>query len=134
MKKLIALIITLLVLTPTVGFAGTTDILTSLQTARGKLVALLGATDKGAQTALVQEIKTATQDVDKNVATTLADPATSPDLKGKLSEFKTIWTDFQKTRDTEIIPAVLAGDKDKAKGLAQGIQVERFKKMAALLQ
>ena len=134
MKKLIALIVCLFVFTPAISFANAADILTSLQTARGKLVALLGATDKGSQTALVQEIKTATQEVDKTIAATLADPATSADLKTKLPELKTIWTDFQKTRDTEIIPAILAGDKDKAKGLAQGIQVERFKKMSGLLQ
>jgi hypothetical protein len=136
MKKSIALLIGLcaIALTPAVSFAGSADILTALQAARGKLVALIGTTDKGPQAALVAEVKAATKEVDAKVAATLADPATAADLKTKLTEFKSVWAEFQRTRDTEIIPAVLAGDTEKAKGLAQGIQVERFKKMSALLQ
>ncbi|TAK98918.1 MAG: hypothetical protein EPO08_17870 [Rhodospirillaceae bacterium] len=115
-------------------FASTSDILTSLQAARGKLVSLVGTTDKGTQTVLVDQVKSATQEVDKNVAATLADAATPADVKGKLTEFKAVWLEFQHTRDAEIIPAVLSGDNAKAKEIAQGVQVERFKKMVSLLQ
>jgi hypothetical protein len=104
--------------------ATTADVLTSLQAARSKLVALIGTADKGTQTVLV----------DEKVAAVEGDAATTPEVKTKLTEFKTVWGEFQKTRDTEIIPAVLAGDAAKAKGLAQGVQVERFKKMSTLLQ
>jgi hypothetical protein len=114
--------------------ATTADVLTSLQAARSKLVALIGTADKGTQTVLVDEIKKATKEVDEKVAAVEGDAATTPEVKTKLTEFKTVWGEFQKTRDTEIIPAVLAGDAAKAKGLAQGVQVERFKKMSTLLQ
>ena len=136
MKKIISLafLACTLSLIAMPSLASSADILTALQAARGKLVSLISTTDKGTQSALVEEIKKATKEVDAKVDATLADPATTADTKTKIGEFKTIWAEFQKTRDTEIIPAVLAGEADKAKSLAQGVQVERFKKMSALLQ
>jgi len=136
MKKMLALIACfwVMALSSHAGYASPADIMTALKEARGKLVALTGTTDKGTQAALVEEIKAATADVNAKLEATLADPSTGADVKDKLNEFKSIWVEFQNTRDTEIIPAVLAGDTAKAKSIAQGVQVERFKKMAALLQ
>ena len=138
MNKIIATIVCVgsILLMPLISSAASTpaDVLASLQTAREKLVALIGATDKEDQAELQEAIKTATKGVDEKVAAILADAGTAAAVKGKITEFKAVWESFKQTRDTEIIPAVLAGDKEKAKGIAQGIQAERFKKMLSLLQ
>jgi hypothetical protein len=136
MSSLTFVCMCLFVLTPALaGAAATTaDVLTSLQAARSKLVELIGTTDKGTQSVLIEDIKKATQEVDKKVSEVEGDAATTPEVKAKLVEFKATWAEFQKTRDGEIIPAVTAGDAAKAKSLAQGVQVERFKKMTGLLQ
>ncbi|MBI3775221.1 MAG: hypothetical protein HY273_06665, partial [Gammaproteobacteria bacterium] len=51
-----------------------------------------------------------------------------------VKEAATVWAEFKKTRETEIIPAVQKGDVAKAKEIAGGVQKERFKKMTELLQ
>jgi hypothetical protein len=51
----------------------------------------------------------------------------------KVQAFKPVWEDFKKTRESEIIPALYAGDKDKAKGLATSIQADRMKQMKAAM-
>lgn len=113
--------------------AGLSDILAALQMARAKLVTLVASTDRETQTALVEQIKAATEEVDAKVAVLLANPSISAEMKGKLSDFNSIWIEFQHARNTQIIPAALAGDKEKAKNIAQGIQVERLRKMIELL-
>ena len=44
-----------------------------------------------------------------------------------------MWEAFKTTRETEIIPALYAGDKDKAKGLATGVQAGHMKVMKAAM-
>jgi hypothetical protein len=44
-----------------------------------------------------------------------------------------VWEAFKATRENEIVPAVYAGDKEKAKGLASGVQAERMKQMKAAM-
>ena len=55
---------------------------------------------------------------------------------GKEAQFKELtetWAAFKKTRETELVPAVLAGKDDEAKKLATGIQKERYTKCQQLL-
>ena len=55
---------------------------------------------------------------------------------GKEAQFKELvdtWAAFKKTRETELVPAVLAGKDDDAKKLANGIQKERYTKCQQLL-
>ncbi len=49
-------------------------------------------------------------------------------LKDKLMEAYTPAREFIDTRDKELIPALLSGDREKAMNLATGIQRERFEK------
>ncbi|MCI4625082.1 MAG: hypothetical protein L3V56_03880 [Candidatus Magnetoovum sp. WYHC-5] len=54
---------------------------------------------------------------------------------GKDAQFKELtdtWNAFTKTRDEELVPALLAGKDDDAKKLATGIQKERFEKLVSL--
>lgn len=92
--------------------------------AREGLLGLLEAPDAAAQSAKLTAIQAGTAKVDAALAG--ADAT-------KVAEFTTIWTEFKKTRDTEIIPAIQAGDKNKAKTLAEGIQAERIAKMKTIL-
>lgn len=55
---------------------------------------------------------------------------------GKGAQFKELvdtWAAFKKTRETELVPAVLAGKDDDAKKLVNGIQKERYTKIQQLL-
>jgi hypothetical protein len=55
---------------------------------------------------------------------------------GKEAQFKELvetWNAFKKTRETELVPAILAGKEDDAKKLAGGIQKERITKCQQLL-
>jgi hypothetical protein len=55
---------------------------------------------------------------------------------GKEAQFKEMvenWNAFKKTRESELVPAILAGKEDEAKKLAGGIQKDRFTKVQQLL-
>lgn len=50
---------------------------------------------------------------------------------GKEAAFKELvdnWNAFKKTRETELVPAILAGKEEEAKKLATGIQKDRITK------
>jgi len=111
------------------AFAGEFDDLRSEMTAaRESLVTLVVNKDKrGAdQQKLVKE----TADKVTSHLAKLKAPA------GKESQFKELqetWAAFKKTRETELVPAVLAGKDDEAKKLANGIQKERYTKCQQIL-
>jgi hypothetical protein len=55
---------------------------------------------------------------------------------GKVTEFKELketWEAFKKTREKELVPAVLAGEKEKSEKIGSGIQKERLDRMYALI-
>jgi hypothetical protein len=104
--------------------ATSADVCTNLGEARTQLVALLGEADATKFDGYKAKIQAASSAVDAN----LASMAGGPDA-AKADSFKKVWEAFKATREKEIIPAVYAGEKDKAKGLATGIQAERMKEM-----
>ena len=55
---------------------------------------------------------------------------------GKEAQFKEMveaWNAFKKTRETELVPAILAGKDDEARKIAGGIQKERITKCQQLV-
>jgi len=48
------------------------------------------------------------------------------DDDAQLASFEKTWGEFKNTRETEIVPAIYAGDNAKAKEIATGIQAERM--------
>lgn len=55
---------------------------------------------------------------------------------GKTAEFnelKNTWEAFKRTREKDLVPAILAGEKEKSEKLGAGIQKERLDRMYALL-
>ena len=72
----------------------------------------------------------------KEIDTRLGSASADPALKAKqatLGEFRTVWDAFKATRDREIVPLLMAGERDKARALAQQVQAGRFKRMNELL-
>ncbi len=72
------------------------------------------------------------QAASKAVDAELAAMASGPDA-AKANAFKPVWDAFKATRENEIVPAIYAGDKEKAKGLATGVQAGRMKEMKATM-
>lgn len=51
----------------------------------------------------------------------------------KLDGLRTIWRAFKKTREDEIVPAILAGKEEIANKLALGIQKDRLDQMLNII-
>ncbi len=124
-KLLIAVLVTFLTFfaAPWAQANEFSDLRAELSAARESLVTLLVNKDKrGAdQQKLVKDTANA---VSAHLAKIKA-PA------GKEAQFKELvdnWTAFKKTRENELVPAILAGKEDEAKKLAGGIQKERITK------
>ena len=110
-------------------FAGEFDDLRSEMTAaRESLVTLVVNKDKrGAdQQKLVKET------ADK-VSAHLAKMKAPAGREAQFKELQETWAAFKKTRETELVPAVLAGKEDDAKKLVNGIQKERYTKCQQIL-
>lgn len=131
MKKLISLMFAALLMLCSSQWAHAnefTDLRAQLSAARESLVTLLVNKDKrGAdQQKLVKDTADA---VSAHLAKMKA-PA------GKEAQFKELvetWNAFKKTREVELVPAILAGKDDEAKKLAGGIQKERITKCQQLV-
>src|SRR5258707_547133 len=98
MKKTLALILCMsaVAFVPMISFAASkADALTAMKTAREKLVALIDTKEPGTQKALIDEIHKASDEADKQLAGLSSDP--------KAKEAASVWEEFKKTRETEII-------------------------------
>lgn len=100
------------------------DACAALGEARSHLVAMVDAADKATQDDLKGKVHAASAKLDE----ILAAMSKGPDA-AKANEFKAVWEEFKKTRESEIIPNVYAGKKAEAKAIASGVQAERMKKM-----
>ena len=100
----------------------------NLAEARTQLVGMIGEADAAKLDAYKAKVHAASDALDAN----LASMAGGPDA-AKADAFRVAWDAFKNTRETEIIPAVYAGDHAKAKGIATGIQAERMKEMKAAM-
>jgi hypothetical protein len=104
------------------------DLRTKLSAARESLVTMLTNKDKrGAdQQKLVKETADA-------VSAALARMKAPAGKEAQLKELVDTWGAFKKTRETELVPAILAGKDDEARKLAGGIQKERITKCQQLV-
>lgn len=99
------------------------DLRVQLSSARESLVTML--TNKDKRGADHQKIVKDTADAVSAHLAKLKAPA------GKEAAFKELvdnWNAFKKTRETELVPAILAGKEDEARKLAGGVQKERITK------
>jgi len=114
--------------------ASVCDIKSNMQQARESLLAMLEEADKAKQDEFKQKIADASGKVDAAVKGLQEDAKTSAKAKDQLKQFEETWGALKKTRDEEIVPAISAGEKDKAKELATGVQAERIKTLGGLVK
>lgn len=123
-KQLVALGVVLMT-----GFAFTAqagefgDLRTKLSAARESLITMMLHKDKRGpdQQKLVKDTANA-------VSAQLAKMRAPAGKEAQFKELKEAWDAFKKTRETELVPAILKGDDEKAKKIAGGIQKERITK------
>jgi hypothetical protein len=126
MKKLISLLFVALMGLTASQWAHAnefSDLRTKLSAARESLVTML--TNKDKRGADQQKIVKETADAVSAHLAKLKAPA------GKEAQFNALvenWNAFKKTRENELVPAILAGKDDEARKLAGGIQKERITK------
>jgi hypothetical protein len=104
------------------------DLLTEMTAPRESLVTLVVSKDKrGAdQQKLVKETA-------YKVSAHLAKMKAPAGKEAQFKELSETWAAFKKTREAELVPAVLAGKDDEAKKLVNGIQKERYTKCQQLV-
>jgi len=104
----------------------------ALADARLNLMMMVMSMEKAEQDALKVEIDNASTELENAFAAMLQDENKTDDAK--IHKFQKTWAKFKNTRETEIIPAIRAGDNDKAIEIATGIQAERMTKMTDIIQ
>ena len=131
MKKLLALLSTAFITLSASQWALAnefTDLRSQLSAARESLVTMMVNKDK--RGADQQKLVKNTADAVSAALAKIKAPA------GKEAQFKELvetWNAFKKTREVELVPAILAGKDDEAKKLAGGIQKERITKCQQLV-
>ncbi len=104
------------------------DLRTKLTAARESLITM--ATDKTKRSPEQQKLVKDTADTVSTALSKLKAPA------GKEAQFKELqetWAAFKKTRETELVPAILSGKEDEALKIAGGVQKTRFAKCLSLV-
>lgn len=130
-KKLIASIAIAMLSGTTAQWANAnefTDLRTELSAARESLVTLL--TNKDKRGADQQKIVKSTADA---VSAHLAKMKAPAGKEAQLKELNEAWNAFKKTREVDLVPAILAGKDDEARKIAGGIQKERITKCQQLV-
>ncbi|HEX8947506.1 MAG TPA: hypothetical protein VF790_01020 [Dissulfurispiraceae bacterium] len=130
MKKLFAaLVIAFLTVGTFTAEAGDfADLRTKLSAARETLITMLLHKDKRGpdQQKLVKDTANA-------VSAQLAKMKAPAGKEAQFKELQEAWAAFKHTRETELVPAILKGDEEKAKKIAGGIQKERITKCQKLV-
>lgn len=104
------------------------DLRGKLSAARESLVTMLVNKDK--RGADHQKVVKDTADAVSAQLSKLKAPAGK---EAQMKELVDTWNAFKKTREVELVPAILAGKDDEAKKLAGGIQKERITKCQQLV-
>jgi hypothetical protein len=104
------------------------DLRGKLSAARESLVTMLVNKDK--RGADHQKVVKDTADA---VSAHLAKLKAPAGKEQQLKELTETWNAFKKTREVELVPAILAGKEDEAKKLAGGIQKDRITKCQQLV-
>jgi predicted amino acid-binding ACT domain protein len=108
------------------------DVRIALADARFNLMMMVVSTEKAEQEDLKVEIDKASTALEKVIAAMLKDENKTDDAQ--LTTLQDTWKAFKKTRETEIVPAIYAGDNMKAIEIATGVQAERMNTMDTTIQ
>jgi len=104
----------------------------ALADARLNLMMMVVSTDKAEQDALKVDIDKASIDLEKAMTALLKDENKTDDAQ--LTTLQETWALFKNTRETEIVPAVYAGDNKKGIEIATGVQAGRMKIMNGVIR
>ena len=104
----------------------------ALADARLNLMMMVMSTDKAEQDELKIEIDKASVELERVLKLMLRDENRTDDAQ--LTTLQKTWAKFKNTRETEIIPAIRAGNNAKAMQIATGIQAKRMRLMNHLIQ
>ncbi len=104
----------------------------ALANARLNLMMMVMSTDKAEQDELKIEIDKASVELERVLKLMLRDENRTDDAQ--LTTLQKTWAKFKNTRETEIIPAIRAGNNAKAMQIAIGIQAKRMRLMNHLIQ
>jgi hypothetical protein len=104
----------------------------SLADARFNLMMMVMSTGKAKQDALKVKIDNASTALEKAFDAMRKDENKTDDAQ--IQDFQGTWAAFKNTRETEIIPAIYAGNHEIAIGIAMGIQAERMTEMTDIIQ
>ena len=130
MKKLISIVATVVLLNvATTSIAGEFgDLKSKMSAARESLLTLMMKKDKRGpdQQKLVK-------DSANEVSAYLAKLKAPAGKEAQFKELSETWAAFKKTRETELVPAILKGEEDKAQSIGGGIQKERISRCMALI-
>jgi len=105
------------------------DAKTSLADVHLNLMMMAMSTDKTEQDALNVEIDKASTNFEKVLAAIFSDEIEND----QFTALQETWAVFKNTRETEIIPAIRAGDNEKVSEI-NGIQAERMNTMNGIIQ
>jgi len=108
------------------------DAKVALADARLNLMMMVMTEDRAEQEALKVEIDDATIKLETVMDAMLNDRNKSDD--SQLTILQDTWAKFKNTRETKIVPAVYAGDNEKAIGIATGVQAKRMAIMNGAVQ
>jgi hypothetical protein len=117
-----------LVSTPIAHANDYADLRVKATAARESLVTMLTNKDKRGPDQ--QKIVKDTADVVSAQLTKLKAPAGKD---AQLKELVEVWGAFKKTREADLVPAILAGRDDEARKLAGGVQKERYTRVQELI-
>ncbi|MDD5387836.1 MAG: hypothetical protein PHD37_00710 [Gallionellaceae bacterium] len=109
------------------------DIKSTLTTTRQQTMSMLSEDDRAVLEMRYEDALRSSKDLDTRLTAALKNES----LRGAqptLAQFKTVWEAFKKTRDDEIIPALMSGSRLKARVMALSVQKPRFDKMNELLE
>lgn len=108
------------------------DMKTSLASMRQHTMAMMSESDRGAIEMQHEDSMKFSDLLDKQLDAALNNKSLAK-AQPALRQFRTLWEEFKKTRDSEIIPLLYAGDRMKARMTAMTTQQPRFKKLNELL-
>lgn len=108
------------------------DAKSALVDARLNLMMMVMSTEKEEQDDLRIEINKASINLDNALETMLKDENKTDDIQ--LADLQNTWSKFRNTRESDIIPAIYAGNNDKAIEIATGIQAKRMDDMNNVIQ
>lgn len=115
-----------------VASVGVANIGSELNGVRAQLVSMMGTKERGKLEKQHENLKAITKRIDDGFKSLLNNKDLPQDMIAELKAIKKPWEAFRKTRDEGIIPAIYAGDIATAKGLATGVNGERYKKFSSL--